>query len=138
FEQLDHSKLEDEVFDRDRVSDLPQLHETDCIDNAALLRMLNMDIEVRLESILLAGRNVNERVRFVVIGETARNDVNVKVDPTGQRIRILEPKCRGLRLDEVFRFKRFSDIVIDILERLARARVVTGEIADDIEVVRVA
>src|SRR6266513_447296 len=56
FEEFDDCEFEDEVLDREAIPHLPQLHEPDGFDHAAILDVLDMHVKVCLEPLLFASR----------------------------------------------------------------------------------
>src|SRR6266513_1722778 len=57
-EEFDDCEFEDEVLDREAIPHLPQLHEPDGFDHAAILDVLDMHVKVCLEPLLFASRTV--------------------------------------------------------------------------------
>src|SRR6266480_1504171 len=137
-EELDHRKFQNEVLDRKAIPHFPKLHEPDGVDHTTLLDVLDVYVKVRLEPLLLAGRTIQERVGLFVVREPTGNNVDVEINAAGFLATILQPQRRVLRFDNIRSCQRRPDIVVDIFQGFTRARIVVREVADDVEVVRVA
>ena len=90
-----------------------------------------MYVEVRLQPVLVAAFLVQEAVGLVVIGEAARNNVDVEVDV----FLAAQPQRRALANDVVLTRERLLGVVVDVLQRLAGRRVVVREVRGDVKIV---
>src|SRR6202158_6363171 len=94
-----------------------------------------MNIEVSLQTLFFSSILVDESVGLLIIGEAARNHINVEVFGVALEISALQAQRRRLPFHVICGREGLFYVVVDILEGLPRGRIVVGEVANDVEVV---
>src|SRR5258708_39418849 len=95
--QLNYHQLPYKLLYLQSLSNFPQFQELNRTSGSTVLHVIDVNVEVRLQSFLLRVSLIDEAVPAIAVNVSTRHYIDMKVANDALRLSTFQAKCRGLR-----------------------------------------